>query len=93
MAAVKLRLWAKEPVAAPRVLSPTRADLNYLKQFLDERANDGNRRIGIRLAELLTTIHSTSPSLFERQDMAHHISTRFQQSLNVAGAVGVVSPE
>lgn len=32
--AVKMRLWAREPVQAPRVLAPTRDDLRYLKHSL-----------------------------------------------------------
>jgi len=50
--AVKMQLWAREPVQAPRVLSPTRDDLRYVKRFLDESAEVCNRRIGERLAEL-----------------------------------------
>ncbi len=61
--AVKLRLWAREPVASPRVLSPTREDIRYLKRFLDETAQDCNDKVGDRLAELLTTLHKKDPTL------------------------------
>jgi hypothetical protein len=88
--AVKLRLWAKEPVASPQVLLPTRDDIRYLKRFLDETAVNCNRRIGERLAALLTTLHSEDPSLFVAQEMSNTVSQTFGLSLTVAGAVGVV---
>jgi hypothetical protein len=89
--AVKLRLWAKEAVAAPRVLTPTRNDLNYLKRFLDVRADDCNERIADRLAQLLSTIHNSAPALFVPQEMADRLSGLFRRSLTVSAAVGVVT--
>ncbi len=88
--AVKLRLWAKEQVAAPRILSPTRNDLNYLKRFLDEMAESCNHRIGERLAVLLTTIHTSTATLFVPQEMANQVASVFRLPLQVAGATGVV---
>jgi hypothetical protein len=90
--AAKLRLWAKEQVAAPRIMSPTRSDLNYLKRFLDETADDCNRRIGARLAELLTALHDGTPMLFVPQDMADRVADVFQLPLQVAAAAGVMPP-
>jgi hypothetical protein len=91
--AVKLRLWSKEPVAAPRLLAPTRADLNYLKRFLDETADDCNQRIGTRLAQLLTTVQSAAPALAAPQTLADKITAIFRQVLQVAGTAGVLPPE
>lgn len=91
--AVKLRLWTKENVDAPRLLAPTRSDLNYLKRFLDETANRCNERIGERLAELLTTIHAATPGLFDAQEMANRIASVFRSPLPVDGFAGVVPPE
>lgn len=91
--AVKLRLWAKEQVAAPRILSPTRNDLNYLKRFLDETADLCNRRIGARLAEMLTTIHSPTPTLFVPQEMANRVASIFRLPLRIAAAIGIVPPD
>jgi hypothetical protein len=91
--AVRMRLWAKENVAAPRILAPTRSDLNYLKRFLDETANMCNARIGERLAELLTTIHGPTPALFAAQAMANQVASVFRLPLEVAGALGVVPPD
>ena len=88
--AVKLRLWAKENVAAPRILAPTRSDINYLKRFLDETANRCNQRIGERLAQLLTTIHTPTPALFTPRAMADRVTATFRLPLQVAGATGVV---
>jgi hypothetical protein len=86
--AVKLRIWAKEPVASPQLLLPTRDDLRYLKRFLDETAESCNERIGRRLAELLTTIHAGGPPLFVPQEMANRVSRAFGVALTVAGAAG-----
>jgi hypothetical protein len=87
---VRLRLWAKEPVAAPRTLAPTRNDIRYLKRFLDETAEVCNRRIGERLAQLLTTIHHPTPALFVPQVMADRLASIFRLPLPVSGADGVV---
>jgi hypothetical protein len=90
--AVKLRLWAKEPVSAPHIFAPTRSDLNYLKRFLDETADLCNQRIGDRLAELLTLLHTQTPILVP-QELADRVATIFRRPLQVAGANGVVPPD
>lgn len=87
---VKLRLLAREPVAEAKLLTPTRADLGYLKQFLDDTAITCNRRIGERLAILLTTIHTATPTLFTPQTRADNLSAIFRLPLLVAGSTGVV---
>ncbi len=91
--AVKMGIWAKEKVAAPQILSPTRSDLNYLKRFLDEMATRCNQRIGTRLAELLTTIHASATTLFEPQETANRLAATFRVPLQVAGLMGVVPPD
>lgn len=88
--AIKLRLLAKETVAAPRLLTPTRQDLAYLKRFLDETAQECNKRVGERLAELLTHIHEESPSLLVPVELANRISTAFQIVLLVGGVAGAI---
>ncbi|MBI3821841.1 MAG: hypothetical protein HY289_04070 [Planctomycetes bacterium] len=91
--AVKLRLWAKENVDAPRILAPTRSDLTYLKRFMDETAKRCNQRIGERLAELLTTIHASTPPLFNAQQMADRVASAFRLPLQVAGSTGIIPPD
>jgi hypothetical protein len=91
--AVKLRLLAKEQVAAPRILTLTRGDLNYLKLFLDDTASACNQRIGERLAELLSKIHYEAPTLFLPQVMADRLASSFRLPLQVAGSTGVVPPD
>ncbi len=88
--AVKLRQWAKEPVTAPRLLTPNRSDLNYLKRFLDETADDCNQRIGDRLAQLLTSLLPTAPITVQPQTMADRISAIFRRVLQVGGVLGAV---
>ena len=87
---VKLRLLAREPVTAPRMLTPTRADLGYLKQFLDDTAAVCNKRIGERLAELLTTIHTATPTLFTPQTRADRLGAIFRLPLVVSTVTGAV---
>ena len=87
--AVKLRLWAKEAVEAPRILSPTREDIRYLKRFLDETATMSNQRVGERLAVLLTTLHAGDTHLFVTREKANLLSQSFGIPLTVAGSTGV----
>lgn len=89
--AVKMRLWAREPVQAPRVLSPTREDVRYLKRFLDETADTCNRRIGERLAELLTHMLNQTPGLFVAQEEANILTAAFGITLSVDGLPGVAA--
>jgi hypothetical protein len=91
--AVKLRQWAREPVAAPRLLAPTRSDLNYLKRFLDETVDECNQRIGDRLAELLTLILPTAPIPVTPQGLADRVTAVFQRVIQVARVSGVLPPD
>lgn len=75
-----------------QVIAPTREDIRYLKRFLDETADRCNRRIGERLADLVTVIHATDPGLFVPQAMADAVTRTFGFVLTVAGAAGVLSP-
>lgn len=86
--AIKLRLLSREPVEGPKVVLPTKDDVRYLKRFLDETAKSCNRRIGLRLAELLTNLHVASPGLFDPSEVANAISRTFVQPLTVGGVTG-----
>jgi hypothetical protein len=90
--AIKLRLLVRAPVPAMQVLSPTRTDIRYLKQFLTETAEVSNRRIGSRLAELLSTIHAANSALFPPQEMADRVALTFGFVLAVAGVPGTLPP-
>jgi hypothetical protein len=89
--AIKLRLLIRAPVQAPRVLAPTRDDFRYLKRFLDETATLCNQRIGNQLAEILTALHATDPTLFDPQEMANQLTALFRFVLTVAGVAGIRS--
>jgi len=89
---IKLRLLAKEDVQSPRMLSPTRDDIRYLKRFLDETAEGSNKRIGKRLAELLSTIYAQAPVLFVAQEIADDLTQTFGFPLTVGSAVGFLPP-
>jgi hypothetical protein len=90
--AIKLRLLVRAPVPQMQVLAPARDDIRYLKRFLDETAERSNRRIGERLAELLTAIHANDPGLFAPQDMADALTRTFGFVLSVAGRAGALPP-
>lgn len=86
--AIKLSLIAKEPVGASRALTPTRDDLRYVKRFLDETAERSNKRIGERLAELLSNIHAENPTLFDAREMAGRVTRIFGLVLTVDNVSG-----
>lgn len=88
--AIKLRLLARSPVMHLQMLAPTRDDLRYMKRFLDEAAERTNSRIGARLADLLTLVHSEDPSLFVSQDIADELTRTFGFSLIVDGTAGTL---
>jgi hypothetical protein len=90
--AIKLRLLVRGPVPSLQVLAPTRDDIRYLKRFLDEMAERCNRRIGERLAEVLTAIHGADPTLFVPQEVADQVTRTFGFVLTVAGAAGTLLP-
>lgn len=87
--AAKLRLLAKKQLASPRILLTTSDDLRFLQAYLDTQAKDINRRAGERLADILTIILGSDPTLFAPQDEANAISKKFEFPLTVAGAVGL----
>ncbi len=74
------------------VRAPRRDDIRYLKRFLDETAERCNRRIGERLAELLTAIHASDPTLFLPQEVADLVTATFGFVLTVAGVAGTLPP-
>jgi hypothetical protein len=90
--AVKLRVWAKEAVDAPMLLAPGRNDIRWLKMFLDETVEDCNRRIGQRLAALLTEIHTKAPAILAPAEMANRVTAAFQVILPIAGVAGALPP-
>jgi len=89
--AIKLRLLTKQQIESPRILAPTRDDLKCLKRFLDETAEICNRRVGERLAQLLTSIHTSNPGLFNPQYAPTRISRTFETALAVPGVTGLAS--
>lgn len=90
--AVKLSVMAKEKVKPAVMLMPTRADLGFLKQFLDDTTEVSNKRIAERLATLLTTVHAQAPTLLVPADVANRLTELFQFSVTVSGVVGVLPP-
>ena len=87
--AAKLRLLAKKRLPSPRILLTTSEDLRFLRAYLNTQAKDINKRAGERLADILTIILGSDPTLFAPQDEANAISREFGFPLTVAGAVGL----
>src|SRR5262249_15508486 len=71
--AMKFRVLIGGPVDAERRLSPTDADLRYAKRFLTETATHTNKRVGLRLAQLLHDFHVADPALFDAQARANEV--------------------
>jgi hypothetical protein len=90
--AVKLRVLAKGPVEPLRVLAPTRDDLNYLIRFVDETGARANRRVGARLAEVLTRIHAGDPNLFDPAERGRYLASKFRTPVTVAGVRSTPPP-
>jgi hypothetical protein len=87
---MKFRVLVGGPVDPERRLFPSINDLRYVKRFLIETADGTIRRVGTRLAQLLTTFHVVDPTLFDAQTRANELSLRFGFSVTINGLVGVV---
>ena len=88
--AKKLTLLVRSEVESGCMICPNLHDLRYVKQFLDETAKNTNDRIADRLAILLTELQADDPSLFDPQEIANEVSSKFQKVLQVAGQTGVL---
>jgi hypothetical protein len=83
--AQKFRVLIKGQVDSPRLLWPTKADVSYVKLFLDETVELINREIGTRLSALLTTLHSKDQSLFAPENKAQELANLFGTASIVSG--------
>ncbi len=86
--AMKLRVLSGGAVLEGGRLSPSADDIRYVKRFLDESADATNRRIGARLADILTGFHAADPGLFDAQVGADAIARKFAIPVTVNGRVG-----
>lgn len=85
--AAKLRLLRRGHVEAPRVLALTEPDLRDVKLFIDELVDTSNQAVADRLAELLTTIHTRDPTLFDAQQRADKLAEIMKTSVTISGNV------
>jgi hypothetical protein len=88
--AMKFRVLIGADVAHGRRLFPLTDDLRHVKRFLSETAARTNRRVGNRLAQLLTGFHAPNPALFDAQAVANDLSQRLAFSITIDGQVGVL---
>lgn len=91
--AIRFGLLTRSQIAANRLLTPTRADLRYLKRFLDETVDHCDQRIGQRLGQVLTALHAADPALFVPQEVADRLTRTFAGMVQIANATGVVPPD
>lgn len=83
--AMKLRALSKGTVAKDRLLAPTEDDLRFVKTFLTDTASETNRRVAMRLAALLSDLHSDNPSLFDASTIAEDLAQALRVPVSVAG--------
>jgi len=88
--AAKLKMIVKSNVDSSGILTPTHYDIIYVKRFLSETAQSVNRRIGTRLAEVLTALHQDNPALFDSLDRASALSRELGFSVTINGSIGVL---
>ncbi len=85
---MKFRLLIRNPVGRDCRLAPSLKDLQYVKHFLSETADQTNQRIVARLAELFTNFHAADSTLFDPQAKADEVSQRFAVKATINGHVG-----
>lgn len=83
--AARLRLLTKSSIEAPRALSPSSADVWYVKVFIDETVAWANLRVAERLSELLTVIYSGNPGVFDPASKAVEVARQMGEPVVVAG--------
>lgn len=86
---MKFRVLIRGAVNAEHRLNPSSDDLRHVKRFLSETAGITNRRVGVRLAEVLGGFHSVDPGLFDAQSKADELSQRLAFSVTIHGRIGV----
>ena len=82
--ALKLRLLVRANVPSPKSLCPTRDDLRHVKRFIEETAEDINRRVAKRLSELLTELYHSDHSLFVPREEAAQVRKKFNVQVSLA---------
>lgn len=81
----KLRVLCKMSVEGPNRLNPTKADVWYVKLFLDDLADKITQAVSARLAELLTDLRSGDPTLFDAGAKAQELVNLFQRLVTISG--------
>ena len=83
--AVKISRLIRQQIDAPRVLWPEKADVWYVKLFLDDLVEKMNHELGNALAALLTEIYGNDPSVFEPATKSQELADAFQMTTQIAG--------
>lgn len=81
----KLRVLCKSIVVGDRHFSPTHGDVWYVKLFLDETAENINAEVTCKLADLLTSLYSSDPTLFDPDSKVKQVAEIFGVTSTVAG--------
>jgi len=82
--AVKLSRFAKQQIEAPRVFWPERADVWYVKLFLDDLVETINNEIAMGLTDL-TALYASDQSIFVPAERSQLLADCFQKSITIAG--------
>lgn len=86
----KFKMLVKRGVESNRILSPATRDIIYVKRFLVETAESVNLRVGGRLAEVLTALHSENPALFDPAEKANSLPKELGFAVTINGTVGAL---
>lgn len=81
--AIKLSRLTKRQIESPRIFWPERADVWYVKLFLDDTANTMNQEVGKALADLLTVVHQSDPAVFTLADKAQRLADLLQIAITI----------
>lgn len=82
--AAKLRILVRSNVPAPVVLWPEKSDVQSVKMFLGDLAQELTRRVAVRLGELLTLLHSQDPTLLDPAAKAQELANQLQNNIAIA---------
>ena len=86
--ATKFRHLLRSSVDAHKVLVPTSKNFRQIKGFLDQTAEMVNRRIAVRLAELLTTLHQDNYLSLDPALKAPELASLFGIPVTICGHSG-----
>ena len=83
--AIKLRQFLKSSVDGKKLLTPSSKNVRQIKRLLDETASDINKRMSLKLASLMTTLHQDNYLSFDPSLKAQDLVAAFKCLVTVCG--------